>query len=73
MANLEDVIKKAEQYDVITFDVFDTLLIRDVMKPVDVFRFSYGELGRYFRVLAEVSARRASQTGEVTLTDIEKK
>ena len=73
MANLEDVIKKAEQFDVITFDVFDTLLIRDVMKPVDVFRFSYGELGRYFRVLAEVSARRASQTGEVTLTDIEKK
>lgn len=71
--NLEDVIKKTEKYDVITFDVFDTLLIRDVMKPVDVFRFSYGEIGRYIRILAEMSARKSSETGEVTLSDINKK
>ena len=73
MANIEAVLKKTEQFDVITFDVFDTLLIRDVMKPVDVFRFSYGEAGRYIRILAEMSARRASKTGEVTLADIDKK
>ena len=55
--NLEDVLKKTEKYDVITFDGFDTLLIRDVLKPVDVFRFSYGEIGRYIRILAEMRAR----------------
>ena len=71
--NLEDVLKKTEKYDVITFDVFDTLLIRDVLKPVDVFRFSYGEIGRYIRILAEMRARKASETGEVTLADINRK
>ena len=69
----ENVFKISEKYDVITFDVFDTLIIRDVMKPVDVFRFSYGEVGRYLRIIAEMRARKASETGEVTLEDIEKK
>ncbi len=73
MINVEDILKETEKYDVVCFDVFDTLLIRDVMKPTDVFRFSYGELGRYIRILSEMIARKSSKTGEVTLEDIEKK
>ena len=73
MINVEDILKETEKYDVVCFDVFDTLLIRDVMKPTDVFRFSYGDIGRYIRIIAEMIARKSSKTGEVTLKDIEKK
>lgn len=56
MNETERILKAAEKYDVITFDVFDTLIIRDVMKPVDVYRFCYGTIGRYFRSGAEIIA-----------------
>ncbi|MCI7766572.1 MAG: HAD-IA family hydrolase [Oscillospiraceae bacterium] len=71
MNDKEQILKMAEKYDVITFDVFDTLIIRDVLKPVDVYRFCYGSLGRYFRSGAEIIAGRRSKNGEVTLDDIE--
>lgn len=73
MVNIEDILKETAKYDVVCFDVFDTLLIRDVMKPVDVFRLSYGELGRYIRIVSEMIARKTSETGEVTLEDIDRK
>ena len=73
MVNIEDILKETEKYEVVCFDVFDTLLIRDVMKPVDVFRLSYGEIGRYIRIVSEMIARKASKTGEVTLEDIDRK
>ena len=73
MVSIEDILKETEKYDAVSFDVFDTLLIRDVMKPVDVFRLSYGELGRYIRIISEMFARKASKTGEVTLEDIDRK
>ena len=72
ITNIDEITSLIEKYDVVTFDVFDTLLIRDVMRPTDVFRFSYGEIGRYIRILAEMKARRTSTTGEVLLSDIEK-
>lgn len=73
MINVDDILKETEKYDVVCFDVFDTLIIRDVMKPADVFRFSYGEIGRYIRIIAEVIARKTSKTGEVTLEDIDRR
>ena len=73
MTDIEEILKKTEKFDVVTFDVFDTLLIRDVMKPTDVFRFSYGEVGRYIRIIAEFIARKTSNSGEVSLDDIDKK
>lgn len=73
MTNIDEILKKTDKYDVITFDVFDTLLIRDVMKPTDVFRFSYGEMGRYIRIIAEFIARKSSKSGEVSLEDIDRK
>ena len=67
-----EIIKEAEPFDVITFDVFDTLLIRDVMKPTDVFQLSYGKGGRYLRSLAEIVAKKRSGTGEASLTEIDR-
>ncbi len=65
------IIQKAQDYDVITFDVFDTLIIRDVMIPTDIFTLAYGKLGRYIRVISELWARKCSKNGEVTLEEIE--
>lgn len=67
----ERILKAVEKYDVVTFDVFDTLIIRDVMKPVDVYRFCYGTSGRYFRSGAEIIAGHRKKGGEVSLEDIE--
>ena len=72
MNRIDEIINLTKEYKVITFDVFDTLIIRDVKKPTDVFKFSYGFLGRYIRVLAEIISRKISKTGEVTLKDIQK-
>ena len=72
MIEAEAILKKTEKFDVITFDVFDTLIIRDVRKPADIFRLTYGELGRYLRVIAEMIARKSTSKSEVTLKDIDR-
>lgn len=43
--DVEKLIELTEIYDVISFDVFDTLLFRDVRKPTDIFLFMEKELG----------------------------
>lgn len=72
MNNLDDLLEITEEYDAITFDVFDTLIIRDVIKPTLVFRMAYGFLGRYLRILAEMMARIITRKKQVTLDDIQK-
>ena len=72
MTDKEYIINQAQQFDVVTFDVFDTLIIRDVKNPTDIFSLAYGRIGRYIRVISEIIARRKSETGEVTLADISK-
>ena len=72
MTDTEHILKEAQKYEYITFDVFDTLIIRDVMDPSDVFTLSYGKIGRYFRIVAEIIARKHSQNGETSLKTIEK-
>ena len=67
MINVGEVLKIANEYDVITFDVFDTLIIRDVQKPADIFTLAYGKIGRYFRVGAEMLARMKSRNGATIL------
>lgn len=68
-----------ESAELVSFDVFDTLLLRKVLKPTDVFRRMERELGagaRGFcgwRVEAEHTARQeapASFANEVTLEEI---
>ncbi|WP_281165274.1 HAD-IA family hydrolase [Liquorilactobacillus sicerae] len=69
--------KKAENFDVISFDVFDTLIKRDVPRPKDVFKIiekNYKVTNFYEnRVEAERTARRKlNLKKDVTLNDIYK-
>ena len=72
MKDYSNIFKEINNYKYVSFDVFDTLIIRDVGKPTDIFRLCYGFIGRYIRVLSEIVARKVSKTGEVTLKDIQK-
>ena len=72
MIDVEKIISITEKYNIVTFDVFDTLIIRDFMQPTNLFRVCYGFWGRYIRVISEIIARKKSKTGEVTLNDIQK-
>lgn len=71
---LTDIQKKLVDVDVISFDVFDTLLLRRVASPEDVFELIGKKLNtinyRSRRIFAESEARRRSVNGEVTLEDI---
>lgn len=66
--------KKLADADVISFDVFDTLILRRVVSPEDVFELIGKKLNvinyRTRRRFAESEARRRSINGEVTLEDI---
>lgn len=73
------VIAKLSGYQYVSFDIFDTLLRRDVAKPGDVFDFMESVIPKYChfsipnfsmkRVAAERLARDKSDT-EITLDDI---
>lgn len=70
----EKIRKKIEGYDVISFDIFDTLIKRDVRKPTDIFlvmeHLTQIHGFAVDRMESEKEARRNSRTGEVNLTDI---
>ncbi len=69
MMNLEKtIVRLAAPYDAVAFDVFDTLLKRDVGKPTDLFLLAGAEFAAN-RVKAEQQARAAAQQ-EVTLAQI---
>lgn len=67
-----------ERYSVISFDVFDTLIERNVKVPSDIFEIAgkkvlgenYSEQFRRDRIQAESEARCLSPNGEVILDDI---
>ena len=68
----QELLEVAKDYNVITFDVFDTLLIRDVLKPIDVFWLVGGNVFRYRRIMAEYLANMSSKKEEITIQDIYK-
>ena len=75
---VEEICSKLERYDVISFDIFDTLILRKMNRPEDVFYLVQKELQyinlKSIRVDAEWSARqkRYKEHGdyEVTLVEI---
>ena len=79
-AKLENVLKKkCLKYPVITFDIFDTLLKRDVMTPTEVFRLVEQEFDKKYnsassfaskRIQAEYTLRKENNLSEVTLDEI---
>lgn len=70
----EEIIKKIAPYNIISFDIFDTLLKRDVPIPSDVFSIVENiskKIGfKDARIKAEVTCRRQSMNEEVSLDDI---
>lgn len=71
---VDEFVAEASEYEVVSFDIFDTLLLRSVERPVDV--FAYMEALYHFphfqdfRIRAEIEARKISETGEVSLREI---
>lgn len=77
--NISKELKKIERFDLVSFDVFDTLIVRSVPLPKDIFLLAgqsvLGSLGestqfQSARILAECEARNKSQTGEVSIDEI---
>ena len=61
-AGIDEVAGRLMKYDVISFDIFDTLLLRPFSEPADLFFFSGAELGlldiRRIRMEQEEEARK---------------
>lgn len=68
MKSTEMILRQAAPYTAVAFDVFDTLLKRDVAKPTDLFVLRGKEFAAA-RLQAEQQAR-AALPGEVTLAQI---
>ena len=64
----ETILHKAAPYPVVAFDVFDTLIKRDVARPTDLFALLSADFAKA-RTQAEAEAR-AAKSGEVTLAEI---
>lgn len=64
----ETIVRLAASYEAVAFDVFDTLLKRDVGSPTDLFWLRGVEFAK-MRTEAEAKAR-SSEKREVTLADI---
>ena len=64
----ETILHKAAPYPVVAFDVFDTLIKRDVARPTDLFTLLGADFAKN-RVRAEEETR-AAKNGEVTLAEI---
>ncbi len=73
--NLEKYISHVENNDVISFDIFDTLVLRDIYQPVDIFRVLEKEVKEKYkidnffnlRVTKESESRTRAENTETTI------
>ena len=72
--DVASIINQIEKYDIISFDIFDTLLKRNVKNPTDVFEYIENKFNKADfceqRIAAEKKARAKKNGIEVTLSDI---
>lgn len=77
--NLMRLKKKINEYPVISFDLFDTLIKRDCCQPIEVFRMLEKKIDSVYhvqshfaqmRVYAERKTAELSTVGEITLEEI---
>lgn len=70
----DKILKEIKNYDIVSFDIFDTLLKRNVKEPTDVFSYmekKYQINGfREKRIEAEKAARKKKNGLEISLEDI---
>lgn len=77
--DIELIKKKIKKYKVVSFDIFDTLMKRDVLNPTDVFQIVQQEFDKRYntnsdfkrlRIEAEKRARAKSKYPEITFDEI---
>jgi len=72
--DVASIINQIEKYDIVSFDIFDTLLKRNVKKPTDVYEYIEKKSNKTGfceqRIAAEKRARAKKNGVEVTLSDI---
>ncbi|OCW61414.1 hypothetical protein [Limosilactobacillus reuteri] len=77
IGDYKNLYKIASKYKYITFDIFDTLIKRDVSAPTDIFKIierKYNVSGFYAkRINAEKIARLSSKKREININDIYEK
>lgn len=62
----EGLIRQIEKYDAVSFDLFDTLIMRQVLFPSDVFELVDDRLRQYGVVIEDFSARRTASEKELS-------
>ena len=73
---LRKLIQRIEGHDIISFDIFDTLVYRSCISPQAVFAMTGEKMGeepmRYkeLRINAEEKARHSNGKSEITLDEI---
>ena len=72
-----ELVAKVVKYDTVSFDLFDTVLVRPTLRPTDLFYFLNGRMRKYLdgnfhdiRTLAERIIREGACGSEITLDDI---
>ena len=75
--NTTNILKKIEKYDAVCFDIYDTLIKRNIKKPTDVFDLIEQEYNKNFeisiknfkqlRINAEKDARKNCVDEEITI------
>ena len=79
MIDIKQIKKEISKYDVISFDLFDTLIKRDCYKPTEIFYFIEQKVDQEFgrksnfsveRMRAEIVARKKAKAEEVTIEEI---
>lgn len=72
--SVEEIMRCISDYQFVSFDIFDTLLKRDVPSPKDVFTLVERKSGCHgfarARIIGEAMCRRASRKEEITIYDI---
>ncbi len=78
MNEYEKLIKIIDNYEVISFDIFDTLLLRNVQKPIDIFKILAKEVKEKYhiddfqkiRINSEQESRTIANKFETSLDEI---
>lgn len=76
---IKKIKKSVDESDIVSFDIFDTLLLRNVVNPEDIFKiveldyyYKYNNKINFYeeRVKAEEAARKRSKLEDITLDEI---
>lgn len=77
---MNNIINKLKKYDIISFDIFDTLIVRNISNPHDIYdivekKYNYENNEnmtnfKELRIYAERDCRKSSKYEEITLDEI---